>query len=179
MADMDAVTGIGPVTAVACWRMWVVTSQLCLTPDDGALRAFWSAECPDSADEMASSCRGAGIELGRRARQSPPSVPMTPHIPPCSKRSPAPRSCSTAAGTSHPSPFHSWRWWYRHPTYAGKDNATRLCAELVGCGLAITWPRVGHRWRLPSAGAGIGRNHPGGARVRSGLSLPQASSGVG
>ncbi|BBT19728.1 DNA protecting protein DprA [Aeromonas caviae] len=26
----------------------------------------------------------------------------------------------------------------RHPTYAGKDNATRLCAELVGCGLAIT-----------------------------------------
>lgn len=26
----------------------------------------------------------------------------------------------------------------RHPTYAGKDNAARLCAELVGCGLAIT-----------------------------------------
>ena len=26
----------------------------------------------------------------------------------------------------------------RHPTYAGKDNAARLCSELVGCGLAIT-----------------------------------------
>ncbi|MGY3878144.1 DNA-processing protein DprA [Aeromonas enteropelogenes] len=26
----------------------------------------------------------------------------------------------------------------RHPTYAGKDNAVRLCAELVTCGLAIT-----------------------------------------
>ena len=26
----------------------------------------------------------------------------------------------------------------RHPTYAGKDNASRLCGELVGCGLAIT-----------------------------------------
>lgn len=26
----------------------------------------------------------------------------------------------------------------RHPTYAGKDNASRLCSELVGYGLAIT-----------------------------------------
>ncbi|MGY3859144.1 DNA-processing protein DprA [Aeromonas intestinalis] len=26
----------------------------------------------------------------------------------------------------------------RHPTYAGKDNAARLCTELVECGLAIT-----------------------------------------
>ncbi|RQM75763.1 DNA-protecting protein DprA [Aeromonas jandaei] len=26
----------------------------------------------------------------------------------------------------------------RHPTYAGKDNASRLCGELVECGLAIT-----------------------------------------
>ncbi|HHQ4518962.1 TPA: DNA-processing protein DprA [Aeromonas veronii] len=26
----------------------------------------------------------------------------------------------------------------RHPTYAGKDNASRLCSELVRCGFAIT-----------------------------------------
>ena len=104
---------------------------------------------------------------------------MTPHILPCSKRSRRPCSCSTAAGTSHPSPFHSWRWWVPATPPMPAKTMRHVCVPswwaVVGDHLR---PRVGHRWRLPSAGAGIGRNHPGGARVRSDCLYPKRHQGL-
>ncbi len=66
----------------------------------------------------------------------------------------------------------------RHPTYAGKDNAARLCGELVACGLAITSGLalgidggvISRRWREG--------DYPGRAGPRARLPLSEAPSGV-
>ena len=135
---LDAVTGIGPVTAARLLAHVGGDITTLFDSDDGALRALglqsaqiqqmrwplpvveqglsWAAEpgnhllCPDDPayPALLKEIPGAPLLLYCRGNVSSLSLPQLAMV-----------------GT-------------RHPTYAGKDNATRLCAELVGCGLAIT-----------------------------------------
>ena len=135
---LDAVTGIGPVTAARLLAHVGGDITTLFDSDDGALRVLglqsaqiqqmrwplpvveqglsWAAEpgnhllCPDDPayPALLKEIPGAPLLLYCRGNVSSLSLPQLAMV-----------------GT-------------RHPTYAGKDNATRLCAELVGCGLAIT-----------------------------------------
>nr|WP_233463101.1 DNA-processing protein DprA [Aeromonas caviae] len=135
---LDAVTGIGPVTAARLLAHVGGDITTLFDSDDGALRALglqsvqiqqmrwplpvveqglsWAAEpgnhllCPDDPayPALLKEIPGAPLLLYCRGNVSSLSLPQLAMV-----------------GT-------------RHPTYAGKDNATRLCAELVDCGLAIT-----------------------------------------
>ncbi len=135
---LDAVTGIGPVTAARLLAHVGGDITTLFDSDDGALRVLglqsaqiqqmrwplpvveqglsWAAEsgnhllCPDDPayPALLKEIPDAPLLLYCRGNVSSLSLPQLAMV-----------------GT-------------RHPTYAGKDNATRLCAELVGCGLAIT-----------------------------------------
>lgn len=135
---LDAVAGIGPVTAARLLAHVGGDITTLFDSDDGALRALglqsaqiqqmrwplpvveqglsWAAEpgnhllCPDDPayPALLKEIPGAPLLLYCHGNVSSLSLPQLAMV-----------------GT-------------RHPTYAGKDNATRLCAELVDCGLAIT-----------------------------------------
>lgn len=135
---LDAVTGIGPVTAARLLAHFGGDIVTLFDADDGALRALglqsaqiqqmrwpqpvveqalsWAAEpgnhilCPDDPayPALLKEIPAAPLLLYCRGNLAALSVPQLAMV-----------------GT-------------RHPTYAGKDNAARLCRELVACGLAIT-----------------------------------------
>ncbi|MGL4352901.1 MAG: DNA-processing protein DprA [Aeromonas popoffii] len=135
---LDAVTGIGPVTAARLLAHFGGDIAALFESDDGHLRALglhpaqirqlrwplplvdqglrWATEpcnhliCPDDPayPDLLKEIPAAPLLLYCRGNLAALSVPQLAMV-----------------GT-------------RHPTYAGKDNAARLCAELVACGLAIT-----------------------------------------
>ncbi len=135
---LDAVTGIGPVTAARLLAHFGGDIVTLFDADDGTLRALglqstqiqqmrwpqpvveqalsWAAEpdnhllCPDDPayPALLKEIPAAPLLLYCRGNLAALSVPQLAMV-----------------GT-------------RHPTYAGKDNAARLCGELVACGLAIT-----------------------------------------
>ena len=175
---LDAVTGIGPVTAARLLAHFGGDIVTLFDADDGALRALglqsaqiqqmrwpqpvveqalsWAAEpgnhilCPDDPayPALLKEIPAAPLLLYCRGNLAALSVPQLAMV-----------------GT-------------RHPTYAGKDNAARLCRELVACGLAITSglalgiDGVCHQQALAAG------DYPGRAGLRARLPLSEAPSGV-
>lgn len=135
---LDAVTGIGPVTAARLLAHFEGNIVALFACDDIRLREL-----------------GLNEAQIRQLRRPPPEVEQglnwaarpdhhlicldTPHYPVLLKEIPAAPLLLYCRGELEALALPQLAMvGTRHPTYAGKDNAVRLCAELVDCGLAIT-----------------------------------------
>ncbi|WP_279506619.1 DNA-processing protein DprA [Aeromonas veronii] len=135
---LDAVTGIGPVTAARLLE-----------------RAGGSIEALFQSDEAQLHGMGLSSEQIKQLRWPSPVVEQSlawaalpdnllipqdhPVYPPLLREIPAAPLLLYCRGDLAALSLPQLAMvGTRHPTYAGKDNASRLCSELVGCGLAIT-----------------------------------------
>ncbi|PJG58707.1 DNA-processing protein DprA [Aeromonas cavernicola] len=135
---LDSVTGIGPVTAARLLEQVEGDIQALFDRDDGQLRLMglspeqirqlrWPTPAVANGVEWANQQGNYLLPLDHPAY--PPllaAIPAAPLLLYC-------RGDLSALGLPQLAMVGT-----RHPTYAGKDNAARLSAELVAGGLAIT-----------------------------------------
>ena len=134
---LDAVTGIGPVTAARLLAHVGGDITTLFDSDDGALRVLGL----QSAQIQQMRWPLPVVEQGLSWAAEPGNhllCPDDPAYPALLKEIPGAPLLLYCGNVSSLSLPQLAMVGTRHPTYAGKDNATRLCAELVGCGLAIT-----------------------------------------
>lgn len=135
---LDAVTGIGPVTAARLLAHFGGDIAALFESDDGRLRALGlhSAQIRQLRWPLPSVEQGLSwaTESGNHLL-----CPDDPAYPDLLKEIPAaPLLLYCRGNLAALSAPQLAMVGTRHPTYAGKDNAARLCAELVAGGLAIT-----------------------------------------
>nr|WP_033131392.1 DNA-processing protein DprA [Aeromonas aquatica] len=135
---LDAVSGIGPVTASRLLARFEGDIAALFDCDDRKLREIGLDEAqirqfrwPQPEVEQS---------LNWATRQGHHLVcPDSPHYPTLLREIPAAPLLLYCRGELDALALPQLAMvGTRHPTYAGKDNAARLCAELVACGLAIT-----------------------------------------
>lgn len=135
---LDAVTGIGPVTASRLLARFDGDIKALFECDDGGLRALGL----HSSQIQQLRWPLPVVELGLNWAAMPGNhliCPDDPVYPDLLKEIPAaPLLLYCRGNVAALSLPQLAMVGTRHPTYAGKDNAARLCSELVGCGLAIT-----------------------------------------
>ncbi|MBR7630244.1 DNA-processing protein DprA [Aeromonas popoffii] len=135
---LDAVTGIGPVTAARLLAHFGGDIAALFKSDDGHLRALGL----HSAQIRQLRWPQPSVDQGLRWATEPGNhliCPDDPAYPDLLKEIPAaPLLLYCRGNLAALSVPQLAMVGTRHPTYAGKDNAARLCAELVACGLAIT-----------------------------------------
>lgn len=135
---LDAVAGIGPVTAsrlLARFEGDIVALFAC---DDRKLREIGLDET--QIRQLRWPQPEVEQSLNWATRQGNHLIcPDSPHYPSLLKEIPAAPLRLYCRGELDALALPQLAMvGTRHPTYAGKDNAARLCAELVACGLAIT-----------------------------------------
>lgn len=135
---LDAVVGIGPVTASRLLARFEGDIVALFDCDDRKLREIGL----DEAQIRQLRWPEPGVEqsLNWATRQGHHLIcPDSPHYPTLLKEIPAAPLLLYCCGELDALALPQLAMvGTRHPTYAGKDNAARLCAELVACGLAIT-----------------------------------------
>ncbi|CAD7489473.1 DNA-processing protein DprA [Aeromonas dhakensis] len=135
---LDAVTGIGPVTAARLLAHFGGDIAALFDSEDGTLRELGL----QSAQIRQMRWPLPVVEQGLSWAAEPGNhllCPDDPAYPPLLKEIPAaPLLLYCRGNLAALSVPQLAMVGTRHPTYAGKDNAARLCSELVGCGLAIT-----------------------------------------
>nr|WP_251650848.1 DNA-processing protein DprA [Aeromonas dhakensis] len=135
---LDAVTGIGPVTAARLLAHFGGDIAALFDSEDGTLRELGL----QSAQIRQMRWPLPVVEQGLSWATEPGNhllCPDDPAYPPLLKEIPAaPLLLYCRGNLAALSVPQLAMVGTRHPTYAGKDNAARLCSELVACGLAIT-----------------------------------------
>lgn len=135
---LDAVTGIGPVTAARLLAHFGGDIAALFDSEDGTLRELGL----QSAQIRQMRWPLPVVEQGLSWAAEPGNhllCPDDPAYPPLLKEVPAaPLLLYCRGNLAALSVPQLAMVGTRHPTYAGKDNAARLCSELVACGLAIT-----------------------------------------
>ncbi|WP_368205329.1 DNA-processing protein DprA [Aeromonas sp. s5] len=135
---LDAVTGIGPVTAARLLAHFGGDITALFDSEDGTLRELGL----QSAQIRQMRWPLPMVEQGLSWAAEPGNhllCPDDPAYPPLLKEIPAaPLLLYCRGNLAALSVPQLAMVGTRHPTYAGKDNAARLCSELVGYGLAIT-----------------------------------------
>ncbi|WP_421159090.1 DNA-processing protein DprA [Aeromonas dhakensis] len=135
---LDAVTGIGPVTAARLLAHFGGDIAALFDSEDGTLRELGL----QSAQIRQMRWPLPVVEQGLSWAAEPGNhllCPDDPAYPPLLKEIPAaPLLLYCRGNLAALSVPQLAMVGTRHPTYAGKDNAARLCSELVACGLAIT-----------------------------------------
>lgn len=135
---LDAVTGVGPVTAARLLAHVDGNIDTLFERDDGQLRAL--GLLPTQIRQLRHP--SLVVEQGLRWAEVPDNVLLCPDDPPYPallKEIPAAPLLLYCRGNIPSLSLPQVAMvGTRHPTYAGKDNAARLCAELVERGLAIT-----------------------------------------
>ncbi|WP_440893554.1 DNA-processing protein DprA [Aeromonas dhakensis] len=135
---LDAVTGIGPVTAARLLAHFGGDIAALFDSEDGTLRELGL----QSAQIRQMRWPLPVVEQGLSWATEPGNhllCPDAPAYPPLLKEIPAaPLLLYCRGNLAALSVPQLAMVGTRHPTYAGKDNAARLCSELVACGLAIT-----------------------------------------
>ena len=135
---LNAVNGIGPVTASRLLSHSQDDIEALFERDDGQLRAMGLNE------QQLRQLRWPGpeVEQGLRWASQPDHHLIcldSPQYPPLLQEIPAAPLLLYCRGDLAALALPQLAMvGTRHPTHAGKDNAARLCAELVECGLAIT-----------------------------------------
>ncbi|WP_374941472.1 DNA-processing protein DprA [Aeromonas aquatica] len=135
---LDAVAGIGPVTASRLLARFEGDIVALFDSDDRKLREIGLDEA--QIRQLRWPQPEVDQSLNWATRQGHHLVcPDTPHYPSLLKEIPAAPLLLYCRGELDALALPQLAMvGTRHPTYAGKDNAARLCAELVACGLAIT-----------------------------------------
>ncbi|MFM5312080.1 DNA-processing protein DprA [Aeromonas caviae] len=135
---LDAITGIGPVTAARLLAHVDGNIDTLFECDDAELQAL--GLLPTQIRQLRQP--SLVVEQGLRWAEVPDNVllcPDDPAYPALLKEIPAAPLLLYCRGNIPSLALPQLAMvGTRHPTYAGKDNAARLCAELVECGLAIT-----------------------------------------
>ncbi|WP_323981687.1 DNA-processing protein DprA [Aeromonas media] len=135
---LDAVTGIGPVTAARLLAHFDGDIDALFGCDDGVLRSLGL----QSAQLRQLRWPSPMVELGLNWVEAPGNHLLClddPAYPALLKEIPAAPLLLYCRGDLAALSLPQLAMvGTRHPTYAGKDNAARLCAELVENGLAIT-----------------------------------------
>lgn len=135
---LDAVSGIGPVTASRLLDHFAGDIGALFGCEDGQLRALGL----DEHQLRQLRWPGPEVELALRwASQADQHLLSldSPHYPSLLKEIPAAPLLLYCRGDLAALALPQLAMvGTRHPTYGGKDNAARLCAELVESGLAIT-----------------------------------------
>lgn len=135
---LDAVTGIGPVTAARLLAHFGGYIDALFGCDDGVLHSLGL----QSAQIRQLRWPSPLVEQGLNWAAAPDNhllCPDSPAYPALLKEIPAaPLLLYCRGDLASLSLPQLAMVGTRHPTYAGKDNAARLCAELVESGLAIT-----------------------------------------
>ena len=135
---LDAVTGIGPVTAARLLAHFHGDIDALFGCDDGVLRSLGL----QSAQLRQLRWPSPVVEQGLNWAEAPGNHLLClddPAYPALLKEIPAAPLLLYCRGDLAALSLPQLAMvGTRHPTYAGKDNAARLCAELVENGLAIT-----------------------------------------
>nr|WP_246876971.1 DNA-processing protein DprA [Aeromonas sp. SrichE-2G] len=135
---LDAITGVGPVTAARLLAHADGNIDTLFECDDGQLQAL--GLLPTQISQLRHP--SLVVEQGLHWAGEPNNVllcPDDPAYPALLKEIPAAPLLLYCRGNIPSLALPQLAMvGTRHPTYAGKDNAARLCAELVECGLAIT-----------------------------------------
>lgn len=135
---LDAVSGIGPVTASRLLERVGGDIQPLFQCDDAQLHGMGL-----SSEQIWQLCRPSPVvekSLAWAALSGNFLIPQDhPLYPPLLREIPAAPLLLYCRGDLAALSLPQLAMvGTRHPTYAGKDNASRLCSELVGNGLAIT-----------------------------------------
>ncbi|WP_454010551.1 DNA-processing protein DprA [Aeromonas sp. Marseille-Q7275] len=135
---LDAVTGIGPVTAARLLAHFGGDITALFDSDDGTLRSLGL----QSAQIQQMRWSLPVVDQGLNWVEAPGNHLLClddPAYPALLKEIPAAPLLLYCRGDLAALSLPQLAMvGTRHPTYAGKDNAARLCAELVESGLAIT-----------------------------------------
>lgn len=135
---LDAVVGIGPVTAARLLAHCGGGIANLFACEDGKLRELGLSE----AQIRQLRWPGPEVEQGLNWATVPGQhliCPESPHYPSLLREIPAAPLLLYCRGELDALALPQLAMvGTRHPTYAGKGNAARLCGELVACGLAIT-----------------------------------------
>lgn len=135
---LDAVSGIGPVTASRLLARFEGDIVALFDCDDGQLHKMGLSEA--QIRQLRWPQPEVEQSLSWATRQGHSLIcPDSPQYPTLLKEIPAAPLLLYCRGELDALALPQLAMvGTRHPTYAGKDNAARLCAELVACGLAIT-----------------------------------------